>query len=107
MADKVDLNVHDRIMLLGLLNSTHSNWTTLRLIKEFQMEIGFSQEDIEAFNLTQDGETTSWSGPAANDPVGFKMPSALKAVIVAELEKLDANNALTADHISLCEIFLT
>jgi len=103
----VGLNVHDRIMLLGMLNQTQSNWTTLRLIREFQGTIGFSQDDIDEFNLVQEGNTTSWSGEEANREEGFDLPDALRAVIVAELQKLDAAGALTADHVSLCEKFLT
>ena len=51
------LSVHSRLLLLNMAAKAEGNLTTMRLVREFQQALGFSEEELAALKFeTADGQ---------------------------------------------------
>lgn len=100
----MELTVMERVMLLNTLPN-QGNIVTLKLLAELRDALAFDEEDIAAATIVQDDETgrISWE---ANISKEFDLGRKTTEIIVKELTRLDAESALTPNHMSLCEKFL-
>jgi hypothetical protein len=96
------LSIKERILLLNLLPQ-ESNFTTLKIIRKAEDDLGFSEEDVKKYKVTvKDGKINWEGGEDKNIDVGEK----LNSIITESLKRLDESKKLTKDHLSLCEKFL-
>ena len=107
---KVKLLLFDRMVCLALLPAEGS-FATLKIVRELQMELAPSEEEYKAAGLKPDlltgGITVDpekgWDKVEEKEIV---FGDIAKAIIVAALEKLDAEEKLTQQHFILYELFV-
>lgn len=98
------LSVKERIHLLGIL-PMESDFSTLKIVRNLQSDLSFSEEEVKATNLVLKDNTYSWKDE--NDPqkdvqIGEKATD----IIVAELKKLNIQKKLPMMMIDLYEKFI-
>lgn len=100
----MELSIMERVMLLNIL-PTKGNIVTLKLVQELRDALSFDEDDIEKAELTQDDETgrVTWE---TNIVKTFDFGKKVTGIIVKTLEQLNLEEALTSQHMSLCEKFL-
>lgn len=54
------LSVHSRFLLLSLAGKAEGNLTTMRLVRDFQRDLGFSEEELAVMHVEQDGGQMRW-----------------------------------------------
>lgn len=54
------LSVHSRLLLLNLASRAEGNVTTMRLVRDFQRELGFSEEELAALKFEQTEGQVRW-----------------------------------------------
>jgi hypothetical protein len=101
-----DLSVQDRLLLLSIL-PPQGDIITLKIIRDLQTELSFSEKEIEGLNLrpSDDGKAMLWDLEKQfylSAPIGPKA----KEVIANALKDMNAKKALTAAHIDLYERFV-
>ena len=100
------LNIPERIALLGVLPQQGSV-VTLRIMRELQSQLSFTEEEIERFNIKNqqlpDGQITiSWNPEMVNEEKDIKIGKAGKGIIEKQLKQLDSRNQL---HITMLPIY--
>lgn len=98
------LSVLDRLLLLNLLPAEGS-FANLKLLRVAREELSFNEEENKSLNFRQEGEQMVW------EDVSFPMQEVnlgkvVSDLIVKALEKLDKEEKLRAEHMSVCEKFL-
>ncbi len=104
----MELGVKDRLMLLSVLTGCEGNLTELRVLRELQSEVSFSDEELVAFGLVQ--QETPTGGRAQWDlskeqPKDIEFGDAAKGIIVRRLRELNRQGKLMADLLDLVEKF--
>ena len=99
------LNVLERLVLLAILPNT-GTITTVRIVHDVQMALSFSEEEhkVLQFEKLTDGGT-KWEEGVVEDKAIELGPRAT-AMIVDALARLDKEEKLSADHLSLWEKFM-
>lgn len=102
------LSILERLMIMNILPK-ESNFLTLKIIRELQTNLSFSEEEISFYKMeTLENGNIKWDDkkeqekPEKEIEIGGKTMS----IIVESLEKLDKANKITLSHFSLCEKFL-
>ena len=100
------LTLPERVSLLAVL-PVEGNIVTLRIVRELQNQLGFSEEEIRRYgiknNTRSDGTTfISWNPDMAKEEKDIEIGEAAKGVIVNQLKKLDAQGKL---HISMMPLY--
>lgn len=104
----MQFNVQDRLLLQTMINpDTTGHPATLRVLKDLQNELGFTEEEIKELNFRYEGGKTFWDasnvplkeisiGPAALDAVFLPLqvmaqaePPTLKMQFLEIYEKLE------------------
>lgn len=101
----MDLAILERLMLMSILPA-QGDITTLKIVQELKLAIGFSEEELEEHSIVFSGERVDWN-PKSNEyvkdiPIGPRATS----VIVEELERKNTAKELTSDFISLYDKFM-
>ena len=98
----MELTIHERLALLGLLPQ-EGNFVTMKILQRLRLALGFSEGDIETYNIVVTENNVSWSNEEspANIPIG----KVAKSEIVKALEVLDDAGTVSAQHMSLFEKF--
>ena len=94
------LTVAHRFVALGLL-PTEGSFVTLRAVRDAQTVLAPSAEEVETFQITQDGEQVRWVGDTLVD---VPLTDAGAKLIRAKLKSLDESNALKMEHLSLYDM---
>ncbi len=97
------LGVFERLILLNIMPH-EGDITTLRIVRDLQGALSFSEAEHSALQFDQDGGRMQWKAEADNPkevPVGAKA----QALIAETLEKLSADGKLTMEHLPLYERF--
>lgn len=98
------LGIVERIQLLGLLPK-EGDITMLRLIRDAQQALAFSEEEIAAAEITTESNRTQWNPEkAVEKEIAFG--DATKGIIVDALKKLNEAKQLTINHLPLYERFV-
>jgi len=101
------LGVKDRLVLLGVL-PPEGNLATIRIVREMREALSFSEAEHADLQMEEvEGGGIKWNqvGAAAVGPRAFEIGAKGQEIIRAALKKLDKDEKLVADHISLCDIF--
>lgn len=103
------LDLPERIALLGILPHEGS-LVTLRVIRELQSKVGFTEEEIKRFGLkdaVKDGTLTiSWNPDLATETKDIEIGEVAKALIVNKLKQLDSQGKLHIGMLPLYEKFV-
>ena len=105
---KVRLGLFDRLVCLALLPAEGS-YTTLKIVRELQMELAPSEEESKLAGVVDDLLTGGVQATLGWDKVGDKdivFGDIAKGIIVAALEKLDEQEKLTQQHFNLYRWFI-
>lgn len=95
------LNVQERVVLGGSLPEK-GNFITLKLVRELQAALGFNEEEIQRYGITMGDGLINWE---TSDNAEMVIGDTMKALIVAQLKRLNEAQQLTAAHLTLCEKF--
>ena len=105
---KVKLGLFERLVCMALL-PTEGSFATLKIVRELQMTLAPTEEEYKAAGLKDDLLTGGINAELGWDKVEDKeivFGDIAKAIIVSALEKLDKEEKLTQQHISLYEKFV-
>jgi len=100
----MELSTAERFQLLKITAGLESNLATLRIIRDLRHDLSFSEEELQALNLTQDGTTLRWTGTTPDKAV--ELGPAARGAVVNVFKKLEAEERLTLEHLPLYEKFL-
>ena len=95
----------ERMMLLNLLKDAEGDVTMLRIVRDTQSKIGFSEEEVEALDFRQEGTQMLWNGKADN-PVEIDIGRKAVKLIAEKLERLSAEKKLTIPQLDLFDKFV-
>ena len=97
-----DMGVGDRLVLLGIL-PPEGNLATIRIVRKLREALSFDEAEHADAQIVQDGDMLRWNkdAPARAIEIGAKG----QEIIRSALGKLDKEEKLAEDHISLCDLF--
>lgn len=100
------LNIPERFALLGVLPA-EGNIITLRIVRELQTQLSFTEAEIEHYNMKNqqlpDGNLSiTWNPELANETKDIEIGKAAKGVITDALKRLNSMNKL---HVSMLPIY--
>ncbi len=98
------LNVHERLLVLGVLPN-ENNYVTLKVLDELRMNLSYTEKELEKWKIVVDNESNmvNWKENGEADiPIGEKATG----IIVDQLRKLDKQDKLTLSLMSVYEKFI-
>ena len=104
----MELNVKQRVVLLGTLAGMTSNATELRILRELREALSFTEEEHALYGIrtetTGDGrELMFWESGAGTKEV--EIGDVARRIIVRQLKALNEQNALADDHLDILDLF--
>jgi len=99
------VTVLERFVILNILPS-EGNMLDLRAAANVREAVEFSEKELASLNIEQAGDQLKWDTEAAEaiaKDVDWSGPQT--SLIVVTLRKLDAEQKLTPNHLSLCDKF--
>lgn len=100
------LAIKERLGLLGLLPK-EGNVLTLKIIRDLQQELGFSEEEIKKHKIIQlDSNRVSWEPEKAGKEKDIEIGEKANDVVVLALSKLNKDEKLSLDMLPLYERFI-
>jgi len=101
----MNLNVFERLILLSILPK-EGNFVTLKIIRKLREDLSFSEEEIAEIDLKLDDKGNATWNPAKDKGKEVEIGGQANKVIVEALEKLNKDNKLTENHLSIYEKFV-
>ena len=102
----MELTIMERLVL-GSLLPTESNFITLRLVRKLKEDLSFDENEHKLLSFQQTGDRISWNLEKAKDLLkDIEIGEILTEIIKKELKRLNEENKLKEDHISLYEKFI-
>ena len=98
------LSVHDRL-LLSVMLPTEGNVTDLRILRDLRDALGFTEEEVAAYGMVEDGNGVTWQKAAEEIKEVCVGPRA-GLIIRERLEALNRSGKLTMEHLPLYERFV-
>jgi hypothetical protein len=101
------LSVIERILVQGMLPK-ETNFVTLKIIRELEGALGFSEEEVKQLKFVTEGQTIKWDTEADKNigEIEVKIGEKAADVISESLKNLDKENKLTANMVTLYEKFI-
>ncbi len=104
------LNIGERFALLGVLPQ-QGNAITLRIIRELQTRLSFTEEEIKHYNVQNhtnpDGSAmVTWNPELSKEETDIPIGESATGVIKGELIRLNAQNQLHVTMLPLYEKFV-
>ena len=93
----MELDIKERLALLGLLPERGSI-VTLRVVQELRSALLFTEAEIAAFGIENDGDRITWK---QSPPVEIGIGPAALGVIRDVLKQRDEKGELTLEHLPL------
>lgn len=98
-------SVLDRIFVLNILAQVdEGDITTWKIVQQLKLAAGFSEEEVEKYELKSENGQAFWNPATAEDKEIAIGPKA-KKIVAGVLEKLNKANKLKDVHISLYDKF--
>jgi hypothetical protein len=97
------LNVQERLVLLNLLPA-EGDLTTLRIVRELESAIGFTEAEHSVLQFKKEAEQVSWQ-PGVN-PVDIPIGHRAFALLSEQFKALDERKKLTLGQLPLYERFI-
>ncbi|MBA7680442.1 hypothetical protein ES703_88758 [subsurface metagenome] len=109
-AKTMKLNIGERFALLGVLPQ-QGNAITLRIIRELQSRLSFTEEELKHYNIQNhtnpDGSArVTWNPELSEEETDIPIGEAATGVIKGELTRLNAQNQLHVTMLPLYEKFV-
>ncbi len=100
----MELTIGDRIMLGAMLTPIAADVITLRIVRELQEELSFSDEENEALQFENQDGRISWdlTVPQTKE---FDFKPAATRIIADQLKKANASKTLTLQQLDLYDKF--
>jgi len=98
------LKVGDRLLLLNILPIIGSV-DTLKIVRDLQAALSFSEEEHKAFDITRDGNEIRWN-EKADIPVEIPIGEIATKVIIDRLKEMDKRKQLKIEALHLYERFV-
>ena len=102
--------------LIGNLLPKESNIDILRIVRQLQMDLSFSEKEHEEKFIRREGDTYTWGDPenedavaaaeAVNQPVDISIGDRAFHIIKGALTQANNDGLLTSEFISLYEHFV-
>lgn len=100
------VNVLERLMLQSVLPKEGS-YATLKITRDLAGELGFSEADWKTYKIVQEGEQIKWDDKTdAAEQKDVKFGEKATDLIIKELEKLNKDEKLTPQLMTLYEKFV-
>jgi len=101
----MEFKAMERMMLLNLLKDAEGDVTMIRIVRDTQDKLGFSEEELEALNFRQEGTRMLWNAKA-DQPVEIDIGKKATKLITEKLEGLNAEKKLTVPQLVLYDKFV-
>ncbi len=108
------LNIPERVAILQILPDT-GDFITLKILRELQKNVGFSEEDHKTFKIKRlnekgeedpQGNTLRWDPEEAIKEVEIEFGDKAKEIVKEALLKMDKEKKLTPGLFSIYEKFV-
>lgn len=98
------LGVQERLILLGVLPQ-EGDFVTLKIVRQLQSDLSFSEEEIKRYNFKEDKKRIHWDN---EDKQGkeIEIGDKAKEIIATALKKLNDTKELKMSQLSLYEKFV-
>lgn len=101
----MEFKAAERMMLLNLLGDAEGDVTMLRIVRDTQAKIGFSEEELEALDIRREETRMFWNAKA-DQPVEIDLGKKATKLIAEKLERLSAEKKLTVPQLALYDKFV-
>lgn len=101
----MELAIAERVMLGTMLAPIAADVTTLRIVRNLQEELSFSDEENEALEFENVDKRLTWN-LAVPQTKEFDFKPAATRIIAEQLKKASASKSLTLQQLGLYEKFL-
>lgn len=107
----VELTLPERFQTLTVLPEA-GNFATLKLLRKLREALAPSEEELEEFDIVAEDNQVRWNPQKMLDEQGRMFTKDIEigkkgnAIIVEALEKLNAQQKLTQQHVSIYEKFV-
>jgi len=98
------LNVKQRLLLLNILPE-HGNYLTLKIIREQQERLSFSEEELKRLKVKLVGDRYTWD-EMIDVPVDIEIGESARGVIKLAFRELDQQGQLKVEFLPLYEHFM-
>lgn len=92
-------------MLLSLLRDAEGDVTMLRIVRDTQAKLGFTEEELEALDIRREETRMFWNAKA-DQPVEIDIGKKATKLIAEKLERLNAEKKLTVPQLVLFDKFV-
>lgn len=99
------LNIAERLLLANSVLPKIGDILTLRIVRELETKLSFSEEEQQARGMRSEGDQVFWERNA-NAPEPIEIGEAAVTLIRAELKRMSEKKLLTMNHVSLYEKFV-
>ncbi len=100
----MQFSVHDRLILLSLMQKVEGDLTLMRVTEDFQREIGFTDEEHQLLNFSQTEGGTRWN--QAVDAREFEVNKTIFEAIASVFQAMSEAKQLTLESMSVCNRFV-
>lgn len=99
------LNVAERVALLQILPA-EGDFTALKVLRDLQGKLGFSEEDHKKFRIVRTADRVSWNPEEGAKEVEIELGDKAKEIVKDALLELDKNKKLRPEHFTVYEKFV-
>ncbi len=101
----MQFNIQERLLLMMALGAVEGNLATLRIVRDLQQELGFSEEEHKRIGFVHEGDKINWDPKVQLVKEVSIGPAALDAAL-SMFKNLDASQKLTIELLPLYERLL-
>lgn len=103
---KYKLNVLERIMLRSVLKSIPGSYHKLKLINSIERQLQFDENELKLLKMSDNGTRWDREGDKKVGEVNINVDDVIQTDIIGVFKKLDKEEKLTRDLITLYEKFI-
>ena len=101
----MQFNIQERLLLINAVGAVEGNLATLRIVRDLQQELGFSEEEHKKIGFVQKGDQITWDPKVQLVKEVSIGPAALDAAL-AMFKSMDAMQKLTMENLPIYERLL-
>ena len=98
------LSVADRLTLLNILPA-QGDLTTVRLVHQLRTDLGFTEDELERYELTEEDGVVQWNQKKAQ-PAEIELGPRAKVLIADQLKSLSDQKRLSEQHLEVWDRFV-
>lgn len=99
------LNVQERVVILQILPA-EGDFSTLKILRELQAVLGFSEEDHKKFKIVRKENTITWDPTEGIKEEEIELGEKATEIVKEALLALDKDKKLKAEHVTVYEKFV-